>query len=179
MNLFIPSKKVIGADNQQERLKIAYWISGFVDGEGCFSVSMIKNKTTKFGTQIFPEFVVTQGAKSLSALEEIQKFFNCGNIFVNKRYDNHKEDLYRYCVRSIYELENKIVPFFKQNQLKTHKRNDFEIFSKIVISMSKRKHLTTKGFIEIAKLIETMNRKKKSRFLESSETKRQSPPKAD
>jgi hypothetical protein len=55
-----PSKKVIGADNQQERLKIAYWITGFTDGEGCFSIAVINNKTTKFGKQIFPEFVVTQ-----------------------------------------------------------------------------------------------------------------------
>jgi hypothetical protein len=66
----IPSKKAIGADNQQERLKIAYWIVGFTDREGCFSVSVIKNKTTKFGKQIFPEFVVTQGAKSLKALKK-------------------------------------------------------------------------------------------------------------
>ena len=29
----IPSKNVIGADNQQERLKIAWWIVGFTDGE--------------------------------------------------------------------------------------------------------------------------------------------------
>jgi len=27
----IPSNNVIGADNQQERLKIAYWLTGFVD----------------------------------------------------------------------------------------------------------------------------------------------------
>ena len=45
------------ADNQQERLD-AEWIVGFVDGEGCFSVSFFRNKTTKFGWQVFPEFVV-------------------------------------------------------------------------------------------------------------------------
>ena len=42
------SEKVFGADNQQERLKIESWITGFTDGEGCFSVSFIRNKTTKW-----------------------------------------------------------------------------------------------------------------------------------
>lgn len=166
------SKNAYSADNQQERLKIESWIVGFTDGEGCFSVSVVKNKTSRNGWQIFPEFVITQGKKSLPALEIFRQYFKCGKIFINKRYDNHKEDLYRYCIRSIYELEERIIPFFKKNQLKTFKKNDFEIFSRIIGSMSNRKHLTEDGFIEIAKLIEQMNRKKKSRFLESSETKR-------
>ena len=168
-----PSKNVISADDQQERLKIESWIVGFTDGEGCFSVSILKNKTSKSGWQIFPEFVITQGEKSLSALKICQKYFKCGRIFVNKRYDNHKENLYRYCVRSIFELEEGVIPFFKKNHLKTCKEKDFEIFAKIVKMMSDRKHLNEDGFVKIAKLIETMNTKKKSRFLESSETKRQ------
>ena len=57
------SKNGLNRDNQQERLKTIGWIVGFVDGEGCFSVSVFKNKTTKNGWQIFPEFVVTQGEK--------------------------------------------------------------------------------------------------------------------
>src|SRR3989344_1261630 len=112
--MHISSKKVFGADNQQERLRIACWITGFTDGEGCFSVALIKNATTKFGKQIFPEFVITQGAKSLKALEKIEKFFGCGKVYINKRYDNHNEHLYRYCVRSINDLSQKIIPFFEE-----------------------------------------------------------------
>lgn len=41
------SKNASSADNQQERSEIKGWIVGFTDGEGCFSVSIIKNKTTK------------------------------------------------------------------------------------------------------------------------------------
>ena len=157
----ISSKNVIGADNQQERLKIAYWITGFTDGEGCFSIAVIKNKTTKFGKQIFPEFVVTQGAKSLTALEKIKNFFGCGNIFINKRYDNHNENLYRYCVRSLGELNAKILPFFRKYPLQTYKQKDFLIFKRVVKTMIKKKHLTEKGRKEIISLINKMNRKKK------------------
>jgi hypothetical protein len=154
------------AENQQERSRIEQWILGFTDGEGCFSVSFIKNKTTKIGWQIFPEFVITQGAKSLPALEIIKDYFGCGKLFVNRRSDNHKEHLYRYCVRSLNELKIKIIPFFKKYPLKTFKNNDFEIFSKIVMMMYRGEHLKEKGRKKIAELSEMMNRKKKSRFLE-------------
>ncbi|MDO8604647.1 MAG: LAGLIDADG family homing endonuclease [bacterium] len=166
------SKKVSSAGNQQERLAIENWIVGFADGEGCFTVSLIKNKTTKSGWQVFPEFVVTQGAKSITALQLIQKYFQCGNIFINNRKDNHREPLYRYCVRSIDELQTKIIPFFSRNKLRTAKANDFKIFASIVRMFSKKAHLSKKGMQTIAKLIETMNLRKKSRFLESSETTR-------
>ena len=160
----------MSAENQQERLRIEQWILGFTDGEGCFSVSFIKNKTTKTGWQIFPEFVITQGAKSLPALEIIKDYFGCGNLFVNKRSDNHREPLYRYCVRSLNDLSKVIIPFYTKNHLKTYKRNDFEIFSKIVALMSQGIHLKKNGRNRIAKLVEGMNRKKKSRFLKSSDT---------
>ena len=169
----LSSKKVFGADNQQERLEIESWIVGFTDGEGCFSVSLIKNKTSKNGWQVFPEFVVTQGQKSLSALHVFKDYFKCGRIFINKRHDNHNENIYRFCIRSISELNIIVIPFFEKYHLKTAKLNDYLIFKKIVLMMSKQKHLKKNGIDRIASLIENMNRKKKSRFLKSSETKRQ------
>jgi uncharacterized protein YunC (DUF1805 family) len=163
----------MSADNQQERLNIEGWIVGFVDGEGCFSVSIQKSPHTKLGWQVFPEFVVTQGEKSLSVLKTIRDFFGCGNIFVNKRYDNHKENLYRYCVRSLDDLRDRIVPFFNENKLRTAKKIDFEIFKQAMVMIAAQKHLTMNGIIEIAKLSQKMNRKKPSRILVSSETVRQ------
>ena len=77
------SNKLTSGENQQERLN-PYWLVGFTDGEGCFSISIFKNKSLKSGFQIFPEFVLTQGAKSLDSLEKVQKFFNCGKIYENK-----------------------------------------------------------------------------------------------
>jgi len=167
----MPSKNVSSADNQQERLKMIGWIIGYVDGEGCFSVSLFRNKTTKFGWQVFPEFVVTQGEKSKKSLEILIKFFKCGKVFVNKRYDNHNENIYRYCVRSKKDLTGIIIPFFKENQLKTAKKEDFKIFAKIIARMNKNEHSELSGMKKIAKMIEKMNHKKSSKFLESSETK--------
>ncbi len=160
---------------KQERPRIEEWISGFTDGEGCFSVSIFRNKTTKSGWQVFPEFVVTQGKKSLPALKIFQEYFGCGTIIQNIRYDDHREYLYRYCVRNLLDLRDNIVPFFQEHKLYTAKQKDFEIFADIVNRMYQKKHLTQSGMRAIARRIEKMNRKKKSQFLESRETKRHAP----
>jgi len=169
----MPSNTQRGADNQQER-QIG-WIVGFVDGEGTFSVSLIKNPTTASGWQVFPEFVITQGARSFYALEAIRGFFGCGKIYCNRRFDNHREDLYRYCVRSIKDLETVIVPFFREHPLQTAKQKDFEIFQKILGLMKQGTHRANSGLRKIAGLIETMNRRKPARYLASSETIRRAP----
>lgn len=156
--------------NQQERLEIDNWIVGFTDGEGCFSVSLFRNKTAALRWQVFPEFVITQGKKSLPALKQIQDRVGCGKIYENKRHDNHTEHLYRYCVRTLGDLNHVIIPFFQKHELRTAKRNDFLLFADIVSMMNNGLHRTPEGLRSIALVIEKMNRKKASRFLESSET---------
>ena len=139
---------------------MACWISGFTDGEGSFVVSVIKNPTTRFKRQIFPEFVITQGAKSISALRAIKNFFGCGSIVLNKRYDDHNEHIYRYCVRSIRELSGIIIPFFDQFPLKTFKQKDFFLFKSVVAMMIERRHLEKDGWNKILQYASSMNRKK-------------------
>ena len=156
------SKKVSGADNQQERLKFIGWIIGFVDGEGCFTVSFFQHPKSRLRLkwQVFPEFVITQGMKSKKALENIKKFFGCGTIYLNKRYDNHHEHLLKYVVRNREELLKNIIPFFEKNQLQSAKKNDFKVFAKIVKMMDKRKHLEEKGLGKIKLMVKTMNSRK-------------------
>ena len=162
----------MSADNQQERLEVN-WIVGFTDGEGCFSVSVFGNKTSSLGWQVFPEFAITQGEKSLKTLRQIKQFFGCGNIFVNRRKDNHREHLYRYCVRSIPDLIDTIIPFFHKQSLRTFKQNDFLLFVQALDLIQQRKHLTGNGLKKIAVIASKMNRQSISKFLKSSETIRQ------
>lgn len=173
----MPRDNASNADNQQERLKTVGWIIGFVDGEGCFSVSIFRNrKAGGLGWQVFPEFVVTQEKKSITSLRDVQEFFGCGRIYVNRltrKSENHREELYRYCVRSVSDLTTKIIPFFEVNSLRTAKQEDFMKFKKIVGLISEKQHLSLKGMRRIAKIIERMNRKNPSKFLVSSETIRQ------
>jgi hypothetical protein len=113
------------ADNQQERLIKIGWITGYVDGEGCFSINLIRQphrhnrRGHKTGFQVAHEFAVTQGASSVDSPHLLVKFFSVGAVYINRRYDNHKEHVYRYCVRARKELVNTIIPFFEQYPLRT------------------------------------------------------------
>ena len=73
----------------------------------------IGRKGYKTGYQVWYEFAVTQGAKSLPSLEGLLKFFKVGNLYLNKRYDNHKEHLYRYTVRRKEDLIKRYHSFFQ------------------------------------------------------------------
>ncbi len=147
----------MNADNQQERLIKLGWVIGFVDGEGCFSISFVKQLN---GYQVSHEFVVTQGAKSVKSLYELVDFFKVGQIIINKRYDNHKEHLYRYVVRKRDDLLNIIIPFFRRYKMKSAKQIDFEKFAQCVELVLQGAHFTRDGLIKIAKITQTMNRKK-------------------
>ena len=153
------SDNLPSGEDQQERLN-PYWLIGFTDGEGCFSISIFKNNTLKSGYQVFPEFVLTQGAKSLETLEKIKDFFDCGKIYENKRYDNHRESLYRYCVRNKADLLERICPFFDKYPLQTAKNNDFELFKQGLDIIKNGEHLTDKGFERIQEISSEMNRRK-------------------
>jgi hypothetical protein len=152
-------------ENQQERLKLMGWIVGFVDGEGCFSCSIYLNRKMTLRWQVRPAFDVVQGESSRCVLEELKTFFGCGKIYLNRRRDNHREDLLRYNVYRLADLRSRIVPFFEANPLRTSKQDNFEKFVRILQLMEQGKHLTIPGVREIAEITQTMNHRKPSRVL--------------
>jgi hypothetical protein len=169
------SENLSGAVNQQERPGLEQWVVGFVDGEGCFSISVVKNAGCRLGWQVQHEFSVTQAAPSKSALEELIEFFGCGTIIENNRRDNHRYRLLRYAVKRRSDLNDLIIPFFEEHPLRTAKQQDFVSFCEVISMMREDHHLTREGLRTIAHITETMNRKQRSRYLESSEAIRQPP----
>jgi hypothetical protein len=163
------------AENQQERLIKIGWVIGFVDGEGCFSIGFVKQpdrkeasrirRGYKTGYQVSHDFAVVQGAKSVHCLKELQKFFGVGHIYINRRYDNHKEHLYRYCVTKRDDLLNVIIPFFERHSLQSSKQADFRKFASVLRLMKDGKHLTKEGLVDIANIVTTMNHQKPRKAL--------------
>jgi hypothetical protein len=162
-----------GAGNQQERSGVEQWIVGFVDGEGCFSCPIQRNKKVRLGWQLQPRFAVVQGEKSAHVLDLIKERLECGKIYRNRRRDNHREDLFVYVVYNGRDLREKIVSFFEANPLRTAKLDEFRKFKHILHMMDRRVHLTVEGMREVAEIVQTMNHRKPSRFLESPEAIRQ------
>ena len=162
----LESDNVMGADNQQERLVRVGWVTGFVEGEGCFSIGFVKQpdrdnrRGYKTGYQVSHEFAVTQGARSIKALAELLQFFGVGQILINTRHDNHKEDLFRYVVRRREDLLQVIIPFFRQYPMRAAKQGDFEKFAQCVEFVNGGEHKTREGLVKIAEITQTMNRRK-------------------
>ena len=131
------------------------------------------NRQMTLGWQCQPRFAVVQGERSIAVLQLIQEHFRCGKIYRNRRHDNHREDLFVYNVWRLHDLLTMIVPFFEANPLRTAKREDFEQFVRVLRMMERRMHLSQEGLCRIAEIQQTMNHRKPSRFLESSEAIRQ------
>jgi hypothetical protein len=158
---------VTGAENQQERLiEFRGWVIGFVDGEGCFSIGFVRQpdrpgrRGYKTGFQVSHEFAVTQGASGVACLEQLREFFGVGHVVPNKRYDNHREHMYRYVVCRRSDLLETIIPFFRKHPMLSPKQQNFEKFACCVELISAGRHKSTEGLIEIAEIAQTMNRKK-------------------
>jgi len=96
-----------------------------------------------------------------------------GSVDVNGRHDNHREDVWRYHVRRFSDLSDRIIPLFEANPLRTAKAGDFAGFAAVVRLMDERVHLNEEGLRHIAEIVATINRRKRSQLMESSEAIRQ------
>jgi hypothetical protein len=151
---------VLSADNQQERVpenivNLNYYLAGFVDGEGSFTVS-IRNSGVKrrFGWTIDPFFQVYQHKDNSRILFIFKEVLGCG--YVSKKGGN--PSCFVYCVDRISELISIIIPFFDKYPLVGEKYQNFLLFKEIVIRLSKKEHFDKQGFVEIVKLCFRMNR---------------------
>ena len=87
--------------------------------------------------------------------------------------DNHRARLWRFSVKRRRDLMGVIVPFFEEHPLITAKRSDCDRFNAVLQMMQSGGRLTFDGLSRIAALTEQVNRRQRSRFLESSEAIRQ------
>ena len=131
----------------------AQWIVGFVDGEGCFHISVNRNKEMSTGYQVLPEFTVVQHKRDIQVLYALKAYFGCGVI--RKIHD----DRIAYCVRGFEHLMKFIIPFFEKHTLKTQKGVDFQKFRKVLLKMQSNEHLNEEGIEAIRNLKAQMNRR--------------------
>lgn len=126
------------------------WVVGFVDGEGCFHVSVNRHVEMSAGYQVLPEFVVVQHERDQHVLMALKRFFKAGVV-----RGNHGD---RVCLR-IRKLEalSEVCDFFTRHPLKTKKNVDFHKFRRILHLMSQRRHLEPAGLLEIIDIAIAMN----------------------
>lgn len=133
------------------------WIVGFVDGEGCFSFSLIQKNLLRFGYQIQGEFTVVQHKRDIQLLHKLKSHFGCGAVSVNHG------DRYHFRVKNLNHFITIIIPFFEKHTLQTNKKYQLSVFKEICYRLQAKDHFTQAGFDEIKVLVQKLSALKKIR----------------
>ena len=129
-----------------------YYVAGYVDGEGCFCVSVGPRTKLRVGWEVRPSFSVSQNFDRADVLYRIRDRFQCGTI----RRDSGSRTL-KYELRSLSKLIAVVIPFFERYPLLSAKHSDFLRFADICRLMSNGAHRNPQGLESIFSLIAQMN----------------------
>lgn len=113
-------------------------LTGFIDGEGYFHISIYKNKN-KVGWAVKPEFEI-----------RLQNYFQVGNIFINSKGG------ISFRIQSPKDLA-KIVAHLDLYPLKTQKFSDYLLFKEVLNLILNKEHLTISGLHKIVAIKASMN----------------------
>jgi hypothetical protein len=139
------------------------YISGYIDGEGCFTVSISPRPTNLVGWEVRPSLSVSQNGDRSEVLVEIQQHFGCGSL----RPDRSDRTL-KWEVRSLPLILERVIPHFRRYRLRSGKHRDFELFAEICERMARGQHRWAVGLKEIVRLAGQMNPSGKRRFTPES-----------
>lgn len=128
-----------------------WFICGFTDGEGCFSVSIIENKEFKTGKRVLPSFQITLHKKDKPLLEQIQSYLGVGKIY------KQGSELIQFRVQSLKDLKV-VIDYFDKFPLITEKWADCFLFKKILNLMLEKEHRTLEGLYRIIAIKASINR---------------------
>lgn len=126
------------------------YITGFVDGEGCFTISIFKDARRLTGWQVKPIFSISLHNRDIKLLEAIQRTFNVGKIY------KHGPDSVQYRVSSLINLQV-IVEHFDKYPLITQKHADYLLFKKAISLTKNKEHLSLEGLLKLVSIKATLN----------------------
>jgi hypothetical protein len=131
---------------------LSAYITGYVDGERCFMVSISPRAKLLVGWEVRPSLSVSQNGDRAEVLQLIQSVFGCGSI----RPDRSDKTL-KWETRRLEDLLDRVIPHFEQYPLLSGKRHDFARFASVCRLMAAGAHRTKSGLVEIVELAREMN----------------------
>jgi hypothetical protein len=131
-----------------------HYLSGLIDGEGCFSVSFTLREKMRHGVEIRPSFSIGQSINkdNFLLLERVRELLGCGAIRVSKG-----DNCYKYETRNLTEIRERVIPFIESYPLYSSKRHDFILFDRVCSLLARKAHLTPEGIGEVIELAFSMN----------------------
>ena len=142
---------------KNKKLKDLQWLAGFASGEGCFVVIIQASSTHKIGYIVRLKFTITQHSRDEQLLKSFIIYLDCGRLEKVKS----KPDIVEFIVTKLYDISQKIIPFFKKHPILGVKALDFADWCKVAEMIKEKKHLTKEGLEQIRKIKARMNTVKK------------------
>ena len=136
------------------------YLTGFVDGEGCFSLSIYKQGKNLSGWQVKPIFSISLHNKDIKLLEAIQRTLKTGKIY------KHGVDSIQYRVSSLKNLQI-ITDHFDSYPLITQKSADYLLFKQAIAIIKNKEHLSIEGLLKLVGIKATLNWGLSDKFKES------------
>ena len=106
------------------------YIAGFVDGEGCFSITV--NKRNKRLPEVRLLFEIELEESDEEILRRISATLCCGKVYkvLYKRHPNwHPHSKFK--VSNFRDINERVIPFFIEHRLEAKKKLQFERFCKV------------------------------------------------
>jgi hypothetical protein len=135
------------------------YISGYFDGEGCFTVSFSPRRKLRTGWEVRPSVSVSQNEDRSEVIELVMLRFGCGAI----RRDPSDHTV-KWEIRSLHPILDNVLPHFERYPLLSSKQHDVEAFMAICKLMERKAHLDTDGLVEIVDHASRMNPSGKRRY---------------
>lgn len=105
------------------------YISGFTDGEGCFS---FRKYTLKKDNSIryIAEFRIALRGDDKQILDIIRNYFGCGKVMFRSRKSEREKgknvkDQFEFRIANTWDLWTKVIPHFDRFKLRAKKKRDY------------------------------------------------------
>lgn len=129
------------------------WICGITDAEGSYSCSILSNsKAYRI------RYILTQkGEANIPVLLHLAKLFG-----IRVRVEpHHVKDVFEIRVNGVANC-NRILPYFDNTELRTHKKDSYMRFKQMLILLDKQYHLNEELRPELSKLAKLINNHSRS-----------------
>ena len=147
----------MGGANQQERLsktEAARWfLAGFIEGEGSFTVSIKEHPGAKYGFYVDPEFFIYQHRSGRKLLEMAREIFGTGRIYPKPG----NPDVLVFAITCRRSLREKVLPFIDRYMLYSAKKGQLELFKEIVLALERKEHHSPVGLARIVEKAYALN----------------------
>ena len=129
-----------------------WYVSGLTEGEGCFCVSFAKRSKLRLGLEVRPSFSLSLNERDADLLDGLQAFFECGWI-----RESRSDRTWKYEVRSIADLIERILPHFERFPLRGNKARSLQGFAVVCRMIEQGDHLQLDGLREIVEIATEIN----------------------